>query len=231
MYDINRIDLQGVNSYLIRTQKSDILVDTGGPMFLDKGYNSRREELVNKLIELQCSKETLRLIILTHGDCDHSYNAKYISDMFEVPIALHKEDEYLVHQLTPEAILQSCNYKSFMYRVVMRFMKPIIRKVSVKIASEFEDFLPSVPIEEGMRLDEYGLEGTLVHIPGHTKGSIAIITDQGDCIVGDTYSNFKKPQPAMNALDFNQLTNSMKKLSTFMLRRMYPGHGNPYNIE
>lgn len=230
-YEINRIDLNGVNSYLIKTEKGDLLVDTGGPMFLDKEYNSRRELLVNKLTELECTKETLKLIILTHGDCDHCYNAKYLSDIYNVPIALHKADEYLVNQLTSKAILESCNYKSCMYRVIMRFMKPIIKKVSLKIVSEFEDFLPSILIEEGMRLDEYGLEGGLVHIPGHTKGSIAIITDIGDCIVGDTYVNLKKPQVAMNALDFNQLASSLKKLSTYNIKRMYPGHGNPYTIE
>jgi glyoxylase-like metal-dependent hydrolase (beta-lactamase superfamily II) len=113
----------------------------------------------------------------------------------------------------------------------MRFIKPIMKKVSNKIASAFEGFLPRVSIEDGMRLDEYGLEGTIVHIPGHTNGSIAIITDQGDCIVGDTYANLKKPEPAMNALDFNQLTNSLRKLSTYTVKKMYPGHGAPYRIE
>ena len=230
-YEINRIDLQGVNSYLIKTEKGNILVDSGGPMFLDKAYNSRREQIVNKLTELSCTKENLLLIVLTHGDCDHSYNARYLSDLYEVPIALHKEDVYLVNQLTSEAILLNCKYKSIKYRIIMRFIKPIMKKVSNKIASAFEGFLPRVSIEDGMRLDEYGLEGTIVHIPGHTNGSIAIITDQGDCIVGDTYANLKKPGPAMNALDFNQLTDSLRKLSTYTVKKMYPGHGAPYRIE
>lgn len=230
-YEINCIDLQGVNSYLIKTEKGGILVDTGGPMFLDKAYNSRREELVNRLMELDCTKENLKLIILTHGDPDHSYNAKYLSDIYEVPVALHEEDIYLVNQLTSKDILLSCNYKSIIYRIIMSLMKTNIKKVSDKIASEFENFLPNIPIEDGMRLEEYGLEGTLIHIPGHTKGSIAIITDQGDCIVGDTYANLKKQQPAMNALDFNQLKDSMKKLSSYTIKKMYPGHGSPYNLE
>lgn len=229
-YKINIIDLQGVNSYLIQTEKGDILVDTGGPMFLDKEYNTRRDQLVKELERLGCSKGKLQLIILTHGDCDHSYNAKYLSEMYDVPIALHKEDVYLVNQLTTEDIVKSCNYKSFAYRVMMKFIKPLIKKVSAKIASEFEGFLPNVLIEDGMHLDTYGLEGILIHVPGHTKGSIAIITDQGDCIVGDTYANLKKPQPAMNALDFKRLKDSIEKLSTYSIKMMYPGHGKPYAI-
>lgn len=35
----------------------------------------------------------------------------------------------------------------------------------------------------------------------------------------------------MNALDFNQLTNSLRKLSTYTVKKMYPGHGAPYRIE
>lgn len=229
-YEIKVIDLQGVNSYAITTEKGDIVVDTGGPMFLDKEYNTRREQLVMELTKIGCTKERMQLIILTHGDCDHSYNAKYLSEMYDVPIALHKEDVYLVKQLTAKAIIQSCNYKSMGYRVIMRFLKPLIKKTSTKIASKFEEFLPSVLIEDGMRLDDYGLEGTIVHIPGHTKGSIAIVTDQGDCIVGDTYANQKKPQPAINALDFNELHNSLKKLSTYSIKMMYPGHGIPFMI-
>ncbi|WP_455714456.1 MBL fold metallo-hydrolase, partial [Anaerosporobacter sp.] len=156
------------------------------------------------------------------------YNAKYLSEMYDAPIALHKDDVYLVNQLTSESIMKSCNYKSFAYRVVMKFIKPLMKKVSERIATEFEEFLPNVLIEDEMRLDTYGVEATLLLLPGHTKGSIAIITDQGDCIVGDTYANLKKPQIAMNALDFKQLTDSVNKLSAYSIKMMYPGHGKPY---
>jgi hydroxyacylglutathione hydrolase len=95
---------------------------------------------------------------------------------------------------------------------MMKFIRPLMKKVSDKIASEFEGFLPNVLIEDGMRLDTYGLEGILIHVSGHMKVYIAIITDQGDCIVGDTYANLKQPQTELNAPDFKQLADSVNKL-------------------
>lgn len=38
-----------------------------------------------------------------------------------------------------------------------------------------------------------GFEGKIYSVPGHTKGSICIIDEQGNLICGDLYSNNDKP--------------------------------------
>ncbi len=49
MQEIIRIDLDGVNCYLLKNMQRFILVDTGGHMFMDKQFNNRRDKLVRNL--------------------------------------------------------------------------------------------------------------------------------------------------------------------------------------
>lgn len=229
-YEINLIDLVGVNSYLIKTEQGFILVDTGGPMFLDKELQTRREEVKKRMNEMGCTKENLNLIILTHGDCDHSFNAEYFHKQFNAPIAMHYADKYLVENLNVEAILGGCQYQAIIYRLFLKLMNKKIHKLSEKIVEEFTNFTPQIELIDGMRLDQYGLPAQIVHIPGHTPGSIAIITDIGECIIGDTFANIKKPQISLNAVNFKQLSESVQKLKSYAFTKVYPGHGKPYTM-
>jgi len=43
-----------------------------------------------------------------------------------------------------------------------------------------ERFKPDLYIDEGYDLSEYGLNAKFLHIPGHSKGSIGILTADGD---------------------------------------------------
>lgn len=73
----------------------------------DKGYQNRRETLDTALTANGCTKDNLKLIILTHGDNDHCANAAYFSKKYEAPIALHEKDVPLVTNLTLDTFLTS----------------------------------------------------------------------------------------------------------------------------
>ena len=60
----------------------------------------------------------------------------------------------------------------------------------------FDKFKPDIYLTDGQNLNEYGFNATVVHIPGHTKGSIGILTDDGNLFAGDTFTNNKKPDIA-----------------------------------
>ena len=59
-----------VNCYLVKTNTGFILVDTGS--------SNKCRELDRKLEQSGCNSGNLKLIILTHGDFDHTGNASYI---------------------------------------------------------------------------------------------------------------------------------------------------------
>jgi glyoxylase-like metal-dependent hydrolase (beta-lactamase superfamily II) len=83
-------------------------------------------------------------------------------------------------------------------------------------------------IQEGDSLSRFGFSAKIIHLPGHTSGSIGVLTDTGELICGDVYANIKKPVPAPNAFDFKQLKSSISRLKSYNITEIYPGHGEPF---
>ena len=50
---------------------------------------------------------------------------------------------------------------------------------------------PDVPLEDGFSLADYGLVARVIHLPGHSAGSVAVLTAQGDLFCGDLIDNTK----------------------------------------
>ena len=61
-----------------------------------------------------------------------------------------------------------------------------------------ERFTPDVLLDDGDDLSPYGLEGTVSCLPGHSKGSIGVLTAGGELFCGDLFDNTKGP--AFNSL-------------------------------
>nr|MDO8075676.1 MBL fold metallo-hydrolase [Candidatus Freyarchaeota archaeon] len=70
-----------VNCYLIKTDTSYILIDTG--------CSNKRTELEKELESAGCKPGNLKLVVLTHGDFDHTGNAAYLREKFGTRIAMH----------------------------------------------------------------------------------------------------------------------------------------------
>lgn len=222
------IDLVGVNSYLIAAEHGYVLVDTGGHLIMDKPFDNRRKKLMEALSAVGCTKGELRLILLTHGDNDHVANAAYIRKEFDAPIAMHPGDLKLVENPTLETLMGSFQYQSVLFKLAFHLMKKKIEGIMKKTLEDFENFTPDILLSDGMDLEEYGLEGTVIHLPGHTAGSIALLLEDGSLIAGDTFVNNQKPAAAPNAVDFSNLFRSIDSLRDRGIKTVYPGHGHPF---
>ena len=75
------------------------------------------------------------------------------------------------------------------------------------------------------------MNATVIHIPGHTKGSIGILTDDGILFAGDTFTNRRKPDIATYIENSVELTNSISRLKSMTVNTVYPGHGKPFEME
>ena len=78
------LNLGGVNCYLVDTGNGFVLIDTGG--------SNARRELEAALEEAGCRPGDLKLIVITHGDFDHTGNAAYLRRKYGGKIAMHPED-------------------------------------------------------------------------------------------------------------------------------------------
>jgi len=217
LYEIRTIGLSlpyrlgSVNCYLIKTDTGYILIDTG--------CSNKRANLEKELENAGCKPGNLNLIILTHGDFDHTGNAAYISRKFKTKIAIHYDDSGMVEHGN---IFWNRNKGN----IIIRMIAPILFKYG-----KSERFKPDLYIEGGFSFSQYGFDAKALHIPGHSKGSIGILTADGDLICGDILENTE--QPDINSImdDLETANKSIEKLRSLKVNTIYPGHGKPFLME
>jgi hydroxyacylglutathione hydrolase len=189
---------------------------------IDTGFSNRRTILENKLKDSGCQAGNLKLIILTHGDPDHAGNAAYLSKHFGAKIAMHNGDLATVEL----SDIMSHRKAGFLVRLIVKtlFFTPFYLKKS-------DRFKPDLNIEEGWDLNRYGIEAKAIHIPGHSRSSIGIMTTDGDLYCGDLFMNGKIPRFSSAYVDLPVANSSVEKLKRLNIKTVYPGHGKPFPFE
>lgn len=204
-----------VNCYLVKTDRGFFLVDTG--------IAKKRKDLEEALklagcLPVDSRSSDLKLILLTHGDFDHSGSAAALSDQYGAPVAMHPGD--LENVQTGDM---------FRNKQVAPLVKAIIN-ILFKLTgmSDFRTFTPDVLLADEQDLSNYGWDARVIHLPGHSKGSVGILTAEGDLFCGDAFENTK--QPVINGLgdDPAQMLASARKLNQYDVKTVYPGHGKPF---
>jgi glyoxylase-like metal-dependent hydrolase (beta-lactamase superfamily II) len=86
-------------------------------------------------------------------------------------------------------------------------------------------------VEEGYDLSAHGFDARVLRIPGHSKGSIGILTAGGDLFCGDLWEN--RDKPVLNSIidDPVAANASVERLRGLGIKTVYPGHGRPFPID
>lgn len=205
--DIKTIILGGLvaNCYLLKTDLGFILIDTGRA--------SKRSKLEHELAGAGCKPGNLNLIILTHGDFDHTGNCTYLRKKYGAKITMHSADAGMVE------------YGDMFWS---RKNGNVVAKKLVNILFRIEKFKPDFTIDESFDLSKYGLDAKVLYLPGHSKGSIGILTENGDLFCGDLFMNTKKPELNSIIDDPEDANKSIEKLKKLKIHMVYPGHGKPF---
>jgi glyoxylase-like metal-dependent hydrolase (beta-lactamase superfamily II) len=211
---ISVIDLEKVNCYLVETEQGFILIDTG----FSKSRLTLDAFLLKKGIKPENQK--LNLILLTHGDFDHTGNAKYLKEKYNSKIALHNDDIGMVEQ---GDISWNRNMNVF-----MRFLGKLMTFFLGMQLKKENRFVPDIVIENEQKLDEYGLDAQIITLPGHSKGSVGVLTKDGHFFCGDILENTKQPSPASMVSDSEEMKKSIEKIESLEFNNVYPGHGKPF---
>ena len=90
-----------------------------------------------------------------------------------------------------------------------------------------ETFAPDLLVEDGFDLSDYGLEARVLHLPGHSRGSIGVLTADGDLFCGDLLYDWRRPSVPI-CDDADAWETSIKKLRRLHVVTVYPGHGRPF---
>jgi hydroxyacylglutathione hydrolase len=204
------IDLGFVNAFLVRTGEGYVLIDTG--------IGQQWAQLENELLKAGCLPGKLQLVVVTHGDFDHTGNCGRLQKKYQAKIAMHRDDVAMVKT----GVSPKRHTRGWAARL-MEFAGKLLSR-----GGRFDTFEPDIVLEGGQSLNAYGLAAKVFHTPGHTKGAIALLTDQGQLFPGDTVSNRGQPDAAPFVDDYGQLRASLAALKAMKVKVVYPGHGKPF---
>lgn len=202
MTSIKRIPCGIVNCYLLTGDTGSILIDTGNPGDADK-------------IEKALNGTPISLILLTHGHTDHCGAAAELHERLKAPIAMHEADVELI---------ENPNVRKLYGHT---FLGHILAKASASTMEngKVKPFAPDVLVDDGFSLKPYGVSAHIVTLSGHTKGSIGILTDEGNMIVGDAAFHMLRPTSARIYEDRAQMEKSVEKMKNLCNGLLYVGHG------
>jgi len=208
----------GLNScYLIRG-KDVVMIDGGMPKKL--------KVFKRVLARLDINPSDIKLIVLTHSHFDHSGSAKEISEFTGAKIAIHESERTYLEDggmIIPKGV-----------NICGKITKPWLFTIFKKIS--FPKFKPDILItDEPYPLKAYGIDGNIIHTPGHTIGSISVILDSGEAFVGCMAHNgfpFRfRPGLPIYAQDIEAIKKCWKILIDRGIKMIYPGHGKPFPVE
>jgi glyoxylase-like metal-dependent hydrolase (beta-lactamase superfamily II) len=194
-----------------------VLVDCGPP--------KKSKAFIKHLQATGIKPEDIQLIIITHGHWDHIGSAADIKEVTGAKIAMHhREKDWLEkqYQSPPKGVGA---WGSFLAKTMAAVMTPFIHVRSAGVDVVLEDTIFS--------LNDYGIAGRIVYTPGHTAGSVSILLDTGEAIVGDMAMNSLpmrlSPGLPIFAENLPQLIESWRKLLKEDVKSIYPSHGGPFS--
>jgi len=217
--EIQPINLGSTNCYLIRADSGHILVDTGFPF--------DRRKLEAELGANSCTPVCLNLIIITHGDIDHTGNCAYLRQKYGARIAMHEGDTEMCMKDGMTRDRGEIPVDFPLPLMALWLAKGILTFAlgQVRWRRPFDRFEPDLLLEEGQSLAQYGLDGKILYTPGHSKGSVSVLTGDGNLICGDMFSN------AWGRILKSTDESGLERLKDLGIETVYPGHGKPFSMD
>ncbi len=213
MISIIPIKFKKTKAILLKGE-SNILVDTGNP----KDFTALCYNLDANLDE----DEKLDLIIITHAHVDHYGCAADLKEKTGAKVLIHKCDY--------DCMKRGVNSELFPFSITGKLISPFIGKnKDEKVAKPVDADI--VMDQDEIDLNQFGVDGTLVHTPGHTPGSISLFLKNKTAIVGDLMMSFyipEKPERPLFAYDVQVWKRSIKRLLEFEPKEIIITHGNSY---
>ena len=206
----------GVTSCYLIIGKEIVMVDAGMP---------KKLQLFKKVLSKhKIDPSRIKLIVLTHSHFDHCGSTRDIRDLTGAKIAIHESEiECVEHDkvLIPKGV----NFKG-------KITQPLIFTFKIP----FPKFTPDILLNnEPYPLSEFGIDGQIIHTPGHTIGSLSVILNSGEALVGCMAHNgfpFRlKPGLPIYAQDIDTIKENWKVLIDRGITSVYPGHGKAFPIE
>jgi len=208
-----QIPLGRANAFVIRGKH---------PIVVDTGFMGSTPAIIDRLTENGINPKSVSLILITHGHSDHFGSAADLKKRTGAPVAIHRLDAEAARKGQDPPL----NPTGAIGRL---FISLMARRGPAKAPS----FEPDILIEGEMDLKKFGVDGKVIHTPGHTAGSVSVILPNGKFIVGDLIMRgmlrWWQPNYPLFADNMAQLDESIQLILRNKPTKIFSGHGGSFN--
>jgi glyoxylase-like metal-dependent hydrolase (beta-lactamase superfamily II) len=206
------IPLGHVNAFLIRGTR---------PVLVDTGFPGSAPKILSALQKEGYKPWELGLIVITHAHLDHTGSAAALAGATGAPVLVHKaEAEYLSSGAGAPVVPATLTGRVLRMMIGKRAPRPEL------------GVTPVIRIDAPYRLDAYGIDGTVIPTPGHTKGSLSVDLATGECIAGDLITGLFPPRKARLPIFAEDTALARENIRALLDRHpliIYTGHGGPFS--
>jgi glyoxylase-like metal-dependent hydrolase (beta-lactamase superfamily II) len=221
--DFHIISLSSTNYYLLKCDDGFLLIDAG--------WVGKYERFKKALGGLGIGIGSIKHILITHHHHDHAALVQNIRSETHCKIIVHKEEVNYLRMGT--TFMGDTRQFNAWLKYFDKLTSPFIRLNYNPVTLNENDIIISDD-----DYDLYGLTGIkarIIHTPGHSKGSVSLLKENGNSFVGDVAMNilriFGQGQRPVEAEDYDDVYASWKKLICCGTKRVYPSHGSSFPIE
>jgi hydroxyacylglutathione hydrolase len=215
---IVQIHLRLSNAFLVESR------NPRGPVLVDTGTVGDHDDLVQALQDNGVFPSRIALVVLTHGHADHAGLAADLHAMSGAPVMMGEGDVPLARRGGNDELRPTS--------VTATLLKPFITSV-------YRDFEPDITITGPVSLAPWGVDGTVVEMPGHTRGSLVVLLSNhsafvGDMMLGGALGGLVFPSsPGEHYFQADRAANrrNIEALVRMGIRTFYLGHGGPVSRE
>ena len=216
------LTLGPTNTYLLNVNNGYLLIDTS--------YPDKYELFVQKLNELNINISEIKYLLLTHHHNDHAGFAAELVKNSGAKIIVHKAAKSYLETGRMDPYLKVLNLRlKFMLGLMSMFSRFTYPPVMLKDTDYILDD------DTFNLLKETGLNGSILHTPGHSTDSISLLLSDGSAFVGDAAMNVP---PVLGAKyrpifiqDMKSVYKSWQKLISNGAKQIFPAHGRPFAVE
>jgi len=193
---ICELKYSNTNTYLIETENGNILFDTG--------WAGTFGAFCRCMGDLNIPVQSITYILISHFHPDHMGIAQDIADMGAKIMVFDVQRDY-IH--SSDEILK--------------------KQSGLSVRTIDDSSVIFVPITESRSfLHQIGIEGEVIHTPGHSDDSISLWTDEGALFVGDL-----NPLYELEMHEGTEIGRSWEKLLKLKPKVVYYGHAKTARLE
>jgi len=225
---VSMVSLKFTNCYLIPVDSKYLLIDTG--------YEYEWLDFLNGLGKNNIQINDIKYLLLTHHHDDHAGLLSNIT-------SINPDITIIASRLTKDYLAQGkhvnfsgAGYVNKRIAFVLK-LKSMFDKKWTHTFPKFNMRPHDILIDNDCALDDINinLKGKILLTPGHTRDSITLLLDNGDCFTGDAAANFLQflgsKYCVISVNDLDEYYNSWDKIIDNKAKVIYPAHGKNFTID